>query len=191
MNFSAVPTTRPKTLPFQPRMTSLAAAGWNPLSYRTAADMRARGHISCHYRRGSVPGGRALPRATQPTPPSPARPPWRPRSPACDAAYAAFSCVTSPAAALDAAPFAVTPANVLRFYACEDGSVWKSVVTCTRAFFDALTAQAADGCEARGFYTRDAFLAAAGYYQVRARSGSRSPTSDAPRFNTSRCQRSG
>ncbi|XP_062219572.1 chitinase 6-like [Phragmites australis] len=41
----------------------------------------------------------------------------------------------------------------------------------TPAFFDALTAQAADGCEAKGFYTRDAFLAAAGYYPAFGRTG--------------------
>ncbi|WVZ74693.1 hypothetical protein U9M48_022848 [Paspalum notatum var. saurae] len=41
----------------------------------------------------------------------------------------------------------------------------------TPAFFDALTAQAADSCEAKGFYTRDAFLAAAGYYPAFGRTG--------------------
>ncbi|KAL6899373.1 hypothetical protein ACP4OV_006031 [Aristida adscensionis] len=41
----------------------------------------------------------------------------------------------------------------------------------TPAFFDALLAQAADGCEAKGFYTRDAFLAAAGYYPAFGRTG--------------------
>ncbi|TVU16051.1 hypothetical protein EJB05_39598, partial [Eragrostis curvula] len=59
-------------------------------------------------------------------------------SSACDAAYAAFSRPTSPAAALDAAPFlAVTPANVLRLYACEDSSLCRAgcddVATCGRA----------------------------------------------------------
>jgi hypothetical protein len=56
-------------------------------------------------------------------------------SSACDAAYVAFSRLTSPAAALDAAPcFAVTPANVLRLYACEDSSLCRTecddVATC-------------------------------------------------------------
>jgi hypothetical protein len=101
----------------------------------------------------------------------------------CDAAYAAFSHVTSPAAALDAAPFAVTLANVLHLYACEGGSVRKLVVTCTRAFFDALTAQAADGCEVKGFYTRNAFLAGRGLDL-----GPPPPTRRDS--NTSRCQRS-
>ncbi|KAK8449459.1 hypothetical protein SEVIR_7G222502v4 [Setaria viridis] len=61
---------------------------------------------------------------------------YAPASPApCDAAYAAFSRPTSPAAALDAAPFlAVTPANVLRLYACEDSSLCRAgcddVATC-------------------------------------------------------------
>jgi hypothetical protein len=61
---------------------------------------------------------------------------YAPASPsACDAAYAAFSRLTSPAAALDAAPFlAVTPANVLRLYACEDSSLCRTgcddVATC-------------------------------------------------------------
>ncbi|KAL6634704.1 hypothetical protein ACP70R_027375 [Stipagrostis hirtigluma subsp. patula] len=41
----------------------------------------------------------------------------------------------------------------------------------TPAFFDALLAQAADGCEAKGFYTRDAFLTAAGYYPAFGRTG--------------------
>lgn len=41
----------------------------------------------------------------------------------------------------------------------------------TPAFFDALTAQAAADCEAKGFYTRDAFLAAAGYYPAFGRTG--------------------
>jgi hypothetical protein len=58
---------------------------------------------------------------------------------ACDAAYAAFSRATSPTVALDAAPFlAVTPANVLRLYACEDSSLCRAgcdddVFTCARA----------------------------------------------------------
>ncbi|CAL5030434.1 unnamed protein product [Urochloa decumbens] len=53
---------------------------------------------------------------------------YAPASPSpCDAAYAAFSRPTSPAAALDAAPFlAVTPANVLRLYACEDSSLCRA-----------------------------------------------------------------
>ncbi|EES11314.1 hypothetical protein BDA96_06G207400 [Sorghum bicolor] len=61
---------------------------------------------------------------------------YAPASPSpCDAAYAAFSRPTSPAAALDAAPFlAVTPANVLRLYACEDSSLCRDgcddVATC-------------------------------------------------------------
>ena len=61
---------------------------------------------------------------------------YAPRSPApCDAAYAPFSRPTSPAAAIDAAPFlAVTPANVLRLYACEDSSLCRAgcddVATC-------------------------------------------------------------
>lgn len=61
---------------------------------------------------------------------------YAPASPfPCDAAYAAFSRPTSPAAALDAAPFlAVTPANVLRLYACEDSSLCRAgcddVATC-------------------------------------------------------------
>jgi hypothetical protein len=65
---------------------------------------------------------------------------YAPASPsACDAAYAAFSRATSPAVALDAAPFlAVTPANVLRLYACEDSSLCRAgcdddVFTCARA----------------------------------------------------------
>jgi len=41
----------------------------------------------------------------------------------------------------------------------------------TPAFFDALLAQAAASCEANGFYTRDAFLAAAGYYPAFGRTG--------------------
>lgn len=41
----------------------------------------------------------------------------------------------------------------------------------TPAFFDALLAQASDDCEAQGFYTRDAFLAAAGYYPSFGRTG--------------------
>jgi chitinase len=41
----------------------------------------------------------------------------------------------------------------------------------TPAFFDALLAQAAPSCEATGFYTRDAFLAAAGYYPAFGRTG--------------------
>ncbi|CAL5057248.1 unnamed protein product [Urochloa decumbens] len=41
----------------------------------------------------------------------------------------------------------------------------------TPAFFDALLAQAAPTCEANGFYTRDAFLAAAGYYPAFGRTG--------------------
>ncbi|GJN10219.1 hypothetical protein PR202_ga28296 [Eleusine coracana subsp. coracana] len=41
----------------------------------------------------------------------------------------------------------------------------------TPAFFDALTAQAADSCEAKGFYTRDAFLAAVGFYSEFGRIG--------------------
>ncbi|CAD6250393.1 unnamed protein product [Miscanthus lutarioriparius] len=41
----------------------------------------------------------------------------------------------------------------------------------TPAFFDALLAQAAASCEANGFYTRDAFLAAAGYYPSFGRTG--------------------
>ncbi|KAL6634012.1 hypothetical protein ACP70R_026683 [Stipagrostis hirtigluma subsp. patula] len=41
----------------------------------------------------------------------------------------------------------------------------------TPAFFGALAAQAADGCEGKGFYTRDAFLAAAGYYPAFGRTG--------------------
>nr|CAB3485529.1 unnamed protein product [Digitaria exilis] len=55
----------------------------------------------------------------------------------CDAAYAPFSRPTSPASAIDAAaPFlAVTPANVLRLYACEDSSLCRAgcddtVATC-------------------------------------------------------------
>lgn len=61
---------------------------------------------------------------------------YAPASPSpCDAAYAAFSRPTSPAAALDAAPFlAITPANVLRLYACEDSSLCRAgcddVATC-------------------------------------------------------------
>ncbi|PUZ48590.1 hypothetical protein GQ55_7G257100 [Panicum hallii var. hallii] len=61
---------------------------------------------------------------------------YAPASPTpCDAAYAPFSRPTSPAAALDAAPFlAVTPANVLRLYACEDSSLCRAgcddVTTC-------------------------------------------------------------
>ena len=61
---------------------------------------------------------------------------YAPRSPApCDAAYAPFSRPTSPAASIDAAPFlAVTPANVLRLYACEDSSLCRAgcddVATC-------------------------------------------------------------
>ncbi|RLM73135.1 hypothetical protein C2845_PM15G19520 [Panicum miliaceum] len=61
---------------------------------------------------------------------------YAPASPApCDAAYAPFSRPTSPAAELDAAPFlAVTPANVLRLYACEDSSLCRAgcddVATC-------------------------------------------------------------
>ncbi|KAL6882698.1 hypothetical protein ACP4OV_011388 [Aristida adscensionis] len=64
---------------------------------------------------------------------------YAPPSPSpCDAAYAAFSRPASPAAALDAAPFlAVTPANVLRLYACEDSSLCRAgcddVATCGRA----------------------------------------------------------
>nr|CAB3447171.1 unnamed protein product [Digitaria exilis] len=42
----------------------------------------------------------------------------------------------------------------------------------TPAFFDALLAQASDNCEAHGFYTRDAFLAAAGYHPSFGRTGS-------------------
>lgn len=41
----------------------------------------------------------------------------------------------------------------------------------TPAFFDAFLAQAAASCEANGFYTRDAFLAAAGYYPAFGRTG--------------------
>nr|CAB3488027.1 unnamed protein product [Digitaria exilis] len=55
----------------------------------------------------------------------------------CDAAYAPFSRPTSPASAIDAAaPFlGVTPANVLRLYACEDSSLCRAgcddtVATC-------------------------------------------------------------
>ncbi|CAD6262584.1 unnamed protein product [Miscanthus lutarioriparius] len=61
---------------------------------------------------------------------------YAPASPSpCDAAYAPFSRPTSPAAALDAAPFlAITPANVLRLYACEDSSLCRAgcddVATC-------------------------------------------------------------
>ncbi|XP_066343019.1 probably inactive receptor-like protein kinase At2g46850 isoform X2 [Miscanthus floridulus] len=61
---------------------------------------------------------------------------YAPASPSpCDAAYAAFSRPTSPAAALDAAPFlAITPANVLRLFACEDSSLCRAgcddVATC-------------------------------------------------------------
>ncbi|KAL6651260.1 hypothetical protein ACP70R_010185 [Stipagrostis hirtigluma subsp. patula] len=64
---------------------------------------------------------------------------YAPASPSpCDAAYAPFSRPTSPAAAIDAAPFlAVTPANVLRLYACEDSSLCRAgcddVATCGRA----------------------------------------------------------
>lgn len=42
----------------------------------------------------------------------------------------------------------------------------------TPAFFGALVAQAADSCEAKGFYTRDAFLSAAGGYPAFGRTGS-------------------
>ncbi|KAL6899374.1 hypothetical protein ACP4OV_006032 [Aristida adscensionis] len=42
----------------------------------------------------------------------------------------------------------------------------------TPAFFHALLAQAAKGCEAKGFYTRAAFLAAARYYPAFGRTGS-------------------
>uniref|UniRef100_A0A0E0M6T4 Protein kinase domain-containing protein n=1 Tax=Oryza punctata TaxID=4537 RepID=A0A0E0M6T4_ORYPU len=69
----------------------------------------------------------------------------------CDPAYAAFSRgPSSPAAALDAAaPFlAVTPANVLRLYACEDSSLCRAgcedVATCGRA------ATASDGAKSSG-----------------------------------------
>ncbi|XP_062185365.1 probably inactive receptor-like protein kinase At2g46850 isoform X2 [Phragmites australis] len=63
---------------------------------------------------------------------------YAPASPSpCDAAYAPFSRPTSPAAKLDAAPFlAVTQANVLRLYACEDSSLCRAgcddVATCGR-----------------------------------------------------------
>uniref|UniRef100_J3MEJ8 chitinase n=1 Tax=Oryza brachyantha TaxID=4533 RepID=J3MEJ8_ORYBR len=42
----------------------------------------------------------------------------------------------------------------------------------TPEFFAALVAQAADGCAAKGFYTRDAFLSAAGGYPSFGRTGS-------------------
>lgn len=42
----------------------------------------------------------------------------------------------------------------------------------TPAFFSALTAQAADGCAGKGFYTRDAFLSAVGGYPAFGRTGS-------------------
>jgi len=42
----------------------------------------------------------------------------------------------------------------------------------TPAFFGALVAQAADGCEAKGFYTRDSFLTALGGYPSFGRTGS-------------------
>uniref|UniRef100_J3M0P6 Protein kinase domain-containing protein n=1 Tax=Oryza brachyantha TaxID=4533 RepID=J3M0P6_ORYBR len=64
---------------------------------------------------------------------------YAPASPSpCDLVYAAFSRPNAPAAALDAAPFlAVTPANVLRLYACEDSSLCRAgcedVATCGRA----------------------------------------------------------
>uniref|UniRef100_A0A0D9W8K0 Protein kinase domain-containing protein n=1 Tax=Leersia perrieri TaxID=77586 RepID=A0A0D9W8K0_9ORYZ len=53
---------------------------------------------------------------------------YAPASPSpCDPAYAPFSGPSSPAASLDAAPFlAVTPANVLRLYACEDSSLCRA-----------------------------------------------------------------
>ncbi|KAF0891422.1 hypothetical protein E2562_009849 [Oryza meyeriana var. granulata] len=72
---------------------------------------------------------------------------YAPASPSpCDPAYAAFSLPSSPAVALDAAPFvAVAPANVLRLYACEDSSLCRTgcedVATCGRA-----AAGAKSGC---------------------------------------------
>lgn len=42
----------------------------------------------------------------------------------------------------------------------------------TQSFFDGIIGQSDTGCVGRGFYTRDAFLAAAGYYPNFGRTGS-------------------
>jgi hypothetical protein len=90
---------------------------------------------------GFLPSGSLLLDYAPAASPSPSSP--------CDPAYAAFSRPSSPAAALDAAAafLAVTPANVLRLYACEDSSLCRAgcedVATCGRG---GAAAGAKSGC---------------------------------------------
>ncbi|KAG8065956.1 hypothetical protein GUJ93_ZPchr0004g38494 [Zizania palustris] len=117
-------------LPFPFHLNSSCGSGTNSSDFRLSCDRNAT---------LTLPLGSASFRVLDFLPSGSLLVDYAPASPSsCDPAYAAFSRPSSPAAALDAAPFlAVTPANVLRLYACEDSSLCRAgcddVAACGRA----------------------------------------------------------